>query len=134
MSEKRTSPGYYLAVVVLGGLLLAAAFFVIAMIARPGTPGASVLAVTDRIPVDCSGEPTGTFCFETLVTNNGSDAGTFRCQVRATDESQATFVEGATSTQILLGVDQSVHLRSLVTVTGKTQPSPPSVTCESVSV
>jgi hypothetical protein len=133
MSSKHSTPGYYIAVLILAVLLLGAVVLVIAMIARPGVPGASVLAVTDRVPVACAGQKQNATCFETQVTNNGGTTSTFRCEVRPTDDAQATFIEGATTTQILLGADQSVHLDSMVVSTTDATPSAPSVSCEPVS-
>ncbi len=114
MDPKRTSPGYYIAVVILGALLIAAVAFVIAMIARPSTPGATVRAVTDRAPVACQIEEKATTCFTTQVTNNGTVKGTFHCEVISTDDAEANFEAGLPTTTILLDADQSVDLRSVV--------------------
>jgi hypothetical protein len=130
MAARRTSPGYYVAVVLLGGLLLTAVVLIVAMITRPGEPDASVLAVTDRVAVTCTQPEHGTTCFDTQVTNNGSASSTFRCEVRPTGDAPATFVEGQTTTQILLGVDQSVHLQTMVAAPASSDPSPPAVACE----
>jgi hypothetical protein len=131
MAARRTSPAYYVAVVLLGGLLLTAVVLIVAMITRPGAPDASVIAVTDRVAVDCTQQPQHTStCFDTQVTNNGSASSTFQCEVRPTDSALATFVEGRTTTQILLGVDQSVHLQTIVATPPSSDPSPPAVTCE----
>ena len=134
MSAKRTSPGYYVAVVLLGALLIAAVALVVAMVARPGSPGASVLAVTDQIPITCQTKEKGTTCFETQVTNNGSSKSTFHCEVRSTGDAVASLVGGSTTTDILLDVDQSVHLDSQVVTSDGSEGTAPTVTCEALSV
>jgi hypothetical protein len=132
MAGARTSFGYYVGVVILVALLLAGAALIVAMVARPGTPETSVLAVTDRTPVACPDHANDVTCFETQVTNNGEADTTVRCEIRSTDGSVATFVNGgATTTQLLLGVDQSVQVDSVVEGDGA---RPPSVSCEPVSV
>lgn len=136
MAARRTSPGYYIAVVLLGGLLLTAVVLIVAMITRPGEPDTSVLAVTDRVAVQCT-QPdpqaqSDTTCFDTQVTNNGSATSTFRCEVSPTGDAPATFVEGQTTTQILLGVDQSVHLQTIVAA-ARSNATPPAVSCDPVS-
>ena len=130
MDSKRTSPGYYIAVVILGALLIAAVAFVVAMIARPSSPGASVLAVTDRAPVDCQPGGRATTCFTTQVTNNGTVKGTFHCEVTSTDDSAANFESGLPTTTILLDPDQSVDLRSIVS---SGDANAPSVSCVPLS-
>lgn len=134
MSSKRSTPGHYIAVTILGGLLLAAIALVVAMIARPGAPGASVLAVTDRVPIRCQTEKQGTTCFETQVTNNGSGKNTFRCEVRSTDGSEVSFVGGTTTTDILLDADQSVHLDSMVVASDSSSAIAPNVSCQPLSI
>jgi hypothetical protein len=131
MAARRTSPGYYIAVVLLGGLLLTAVVLIVAMITRPGEPDTSVLAVTDRVAVQCTQPQNDTTCFDTQVTNNGSATSTFRCEVSPTGDAPATFVEGQTTTQILLGVDQSVHLQTIVAA-GRSNAAPPAVSCDPV--
>jgi hypothetical protein len=133
MTERRTTPGYYVAVVILAGLVVAAIVLVVAMVLRPGVPGASVLAVTDRAPIACVRDKANTTCFETQVTNNGGSDSMFRCEVRSTGDGQASFASGSTSTEILLGVDQSVDLHSEVVSAGGVDPIAPSVTCEPTS-
>ncbi len=132
MDPKRTSPGYYIAVVILGALLIAAVAFVIAMIARPSTPGASVLAVTDRAPVACQVEKNGNTCFTTQVTNNGPVRSTFHCEVSPTGDADANFESGLPVTTIVLDVDQSVDLRSIV-ASRTADASAPTVSCVPLS-
>jgi hypothetical protein len=67
------------------------------------------------------------------VTNNGGSDSMFRCEVRSTSDGQASFASGSTSTEILLGVDQSVDLHSEVVSAGGVDPIAPSVTCEPTS-
>ncbi len=130
MDPKRTSPGYYIAVVILGALLIAAVAFVIAMIARPSTPGASVLAVTDRAPVACQIEEKATTCFTTQVTNNGPVRSTFHCEASPTGDADANFESGLPVTTIVLDVDQSVDLRSVVS---SGHANAPTVSCAPLS-
>jgi hypothetical protein len=130
MTQRRSSVGYYVAAVILGALLIAGIALVIAMVARPGTPGASVLAVTDRSPVPCPDHQQAATCFETQVTNNGAVRTAVRCDIRSSDVSEATFVGGATTTQIMLDTDQSVHLDSVVQKTADSAAHPPVVSCE----
>jgi hypothetical protein len=134
MSERRTSPGYYVAVVLLGALLIAGVGLIVAMVARPGPPDASVLAVTDRSPIPCPDHQQRVTCFETQVTNNGQSRTGVFCEIRSTDGSQATFVSGATTTRIVLDTDQSVHLDSVVQVTGGAPGRPPLVSCDPVAL
>ena len=131
-TERRSHIGSYIAFVVLAGLLIAGVVLVVAMIARPGTSDASVLAVTDRSSVPCPNHPSNGTCFETQVTNNGGTRTGALCEIRSSDGSQATFVTGATSTQIVLDVDQSVHLDSIVENMGVGAAHPPVVSCEPV--
>ena len=132
MDSKRTSPGYYIAVVILGALLIAAVAFVVAMIARPSTPGASVLAVTDRAPAACQPEKPGNTCFTTQVTNNGAVKGTFHCEVSPTGDADANFEGGQPVMNLVLDVDQSVDLKSVV-ATRAADASTPSVSCVPLS-
>jgi hypothetical protein len=134
MAERRSSVGYYVAVVLLAGLLVGGLGLVIAMVARSGPPGASVLAVTDRSPVPCPDHQDHTTCFETQVTNNGETLTGVRCQIRSSDTAQATFVSGTTTTQIVLDTDQSVHLDSIVETTCDAAAHPPVVSCEPASI
>jgi hypothetical protein len=132
MDSKRTSPGYYIAVVILGALLIAAVAFVVAMIARPSTPESSVLAVTDRVPVTCEPEKQGNTCFTTQVTNNGTVTDTFQCEVSSTDGSQVNFEAGSPIMSIPLNPDESVDLRSVVSADRKDAQAP-SVSCVPLS-
>jgi hypothetical protein len=131
MAQRRSHVGYYIGVVILAALLVGGIALVVAMITRPGDVGASVIAVTDRLPVACNTQDGATTCFETLVTNNGTADGTVECSIESSDAGEATFVDGNTTTQIVLGVDQSVHLRSIVTGAGD-KPTAPSVSCRPV--
>jgi hypothetical protein len=133
MSSKRSTPGYYIAVMLLGGLLIAGIALVVAMIARPSVPGASVLAVTDRTPIQCQTPKDGTTCFRTQVTNNGSTQSRFRCDVRPSSSSAVRFVSGTTTTEIQLGVDQSVDLDSIVS-SDRSSALAPIVSCQPSSI
>jgi hypothetical protein len=132
MATRRPTIGYYAAAAVLGVLLVGAVVLLVAMLMRPGAPPASVLTVTDRAPVPCPDHQKRSTCFETQVTNNGSARTGVRCEIRSTDASQATFVSGATTTQIVLDVDQSVHLDSIVVTPDDTAGDPPAVSCQPV--
>jgi hypothetical protein len=132
MTADRSMFGYYIGVVILGVLVVGAVVLVGAMIARPGPPPASVLTVTDRAPVPCPDHQKRATCFETQVTNNGSARTSVRCQIHSTDGAQATFFSTATTTQILLDTDQSVHLDSIVVTSDDTAANPPVVDCQPV--
>jgi len=132
MTERRSHVGSYIAFIVLAVLLVAGIGLVVAMITRPGPPDASVLAVTDRSPVPCPDHQRNGTCFETQVTNNGRSRTGVLCQIRSSDGSQATFVTGATSTQIVLDVDQSVHIDSIIENMGVGAAHPPIVSCTPV--
>jgi hypothetical protein len=130
MTMRRWTFGYYFAAALLAVLLVGAVVLIVAMVMRPGPPPASVLAVTDKAPVPCPDHQKRVTCFETQVTNNGSTTTGVRCQIVSADGSQATFVSGSTTTQILLDVDQSVHLDSIVVTADDTRGDPPTVTCD----
>jgi hypothetical protein len=132
MDSKRTGLGYYIAVVILGALLIAAVAFVVAMIARPSAPAASVLAVTDRAPVACLTEKQGSTCFTTQVTNNGAVKSTFHCEVSPTGDADASFEAGQPFTNLVLDVDQSVEVQSVVAAR-PADATAPSVSCAPLS-
>ena len=69
-------------------------------------------------------------CFETQVTNNGGVRTDVQCTIGSIDGSQATFVGGATTTQIQLDADQSVHLDSILAEIDGTRARPPVVSCD----
>lgn len=132
MAERRTGIGYYIAAALLVVLVLAAVGFFVAMLVRPGVEPAQAIVVTDQAPVACPVSQKGTTCYDTQVSNTGGSSGTFVCRLVAAGDTGATFADGATSKEVTVGPDESVHLVSAVTAPGTSPASAPRVLCTEV--
>jgi hypothetical protein len=99
---RRTAPTYYVLVVVLVTLLLAAVGFIVAMAMRPEVrPAAFARAATRE--VGCSepaAEGTKEACYEASVQNTGTESGTFNCRVMASGEVTTAFTNGSDSIRV----------------------------------
>ena len=123
------SPAPYIAIAVLVALIVTAVGFVIAMWMRPTVTPATALVATDRAPVDCTAPERNKTCFDTQITNQGSEPSGFSCRVTAYGDTAATFGDGSPTYDLTLGASESVHVTTIVTVTGDVEAVAPRVSC-----
>jgi len=123
------SPAPYIAIAVLVALIVTAVGFVIAMWMRPTVTPATALVATDRAPIDCTAPERNKTCFDTQITNQGSEPSGFSCRVTAYGDTAATFGDGSPTYDVTLGSSESVHVATIVTVTGDVEAVAPRVSC-----
>jgi hypothetical protein len=131
MASER-SPGPYVAIAVLVALLVAAIGFVVAMVMRPNVVPATALVATDRVPITCASTQKDTTCFDTQISNQGTLASGFTCQVVAYGDTAATFADGAPTYELTLGPSESAHIGTIVTAHGDVEAVAPRVQCAPV--
>ena len=123
------SPAPYIAITVLVALIVTAIGLVVVMWMRPSVTPATALVATDRAPIDCTAPSHDTTCFDTQITNQGSQPSGFSCRVTAFGDTAATFGDGSPAYTITLGATESVHVATIVTVTGDVEAVAPRVSC-----
>ncbi len=131
MASER-SLGPYVAIAVLVVLLLAAIAFVVAMVMRPSVVPTTALVATDRVPVTCTSPQKDTTCFDSQISNQGTLASGFSCQVVAYGDTAATFADGAPTYELTLGPSESAHIGTVVTTHGDVEAVAPRVQCAPV--
>jgi len=123
------SPAPYIAITILVALIVTAVAFVVVMWMRPTVMPATALVATDRAPIDCTAPERNKTCFDTQITNQGSDPSGFSCRVTAFGDTAATFGDGSATYDLTLGASESVHVATIVTVTGDVEAVAPRVAC-----
>ena len=126
---KDGSAAPYISIAVLAVLLVTAVGFVVALWMRPTVTPATALVATDRVPTTCTAPKRDTTCFDTQITNQGSEASGFSCRVTAYGDTAATFGDGAPTYELTLGPSESLHVATIVTVTAGVDAVAPRVSC-----
>lgn len=134
MVTPRSTAGPFIAITVLAALLLAAGAFVVALVLRPtaATTAASATVVTARVATPCASPKHDTACFDSTITNAGTEASAFACRVTASGETAAAFADGSPNVELNLGPGGAAHVSAVVTVRGNTEAVAPSVSCTPV--
>ena len=84
------------------------------------------------LPIACTTHERDTTCFDTQIANQGSEPSGFSCQVIAYGDTAATFSDGAPTTELTLGPNESAHVGTIVTAHGDVEPVAPRVQCAPV--
>jgi len=98
----------------------------------PRRSSSSIAARTNRVPIPCTSPERDTTCFDTQITNQGSEPSGFSCQVIAFGDTAATFADGAPTNELTLGSKETAHIGTIVTVHGDVEPVAPRVQCAPV--
>jgi len=129
MVTRRSNAAPYIAIAVLVALLLSAGGFVVAMVMRPTVTPASAMVATDRVPIECAEPQRDTTCFDTQVTNQGSESSGFSCRLSAYGDTSATFADGAPTYELTLGPSEAAHITAVVTAHGNVEAVAPRMAC-----
>ena len=132
MAQER-SPAPYIAIAILAVLIVTAVGFVVAMWMRPTVTPATALVATDRVAIPCSDQQRDTTCFDTQITNQGSEASGFSCRLTAYGDTSATFADGAPTSELTLGPSEAAHVTAIVTAPKGVEAVAPRVTCTPVA-